>query len=113
AVRRDPLADVNPDAGDLARRPLEPDPRKPLDARRLDAEWLQRADERLLEIAAVALHVLPVAREVENRVADELAGRVVGGLSTAVRLNDLDVRVGGDVQLAVVRPPPDRKSTRL
>ena len=48
----------------------------------------------------VALHVAPVAVEVEDRVADELAGPVVGGLAAAVGLDDLDLGVLGDVELA-------------
>ena len=38
AVGRHPLRDVDADAGDLARRPFQPDSCQPLDPRRLDAE---------------------------------------------------------------------------
>ena len=49
------------------------------------------ADQRLLEVAAVPLHVLAVALQVEDRVADELPRAVVGRLAAAVGLDDLDV----------------------
>ncbi len=83
AVRRHPLGDVDADRGDLPRRAFDPDPREALDARCLDADGADRADERLLEVPAVALDVLAVAGEVEDRIADELArGR---GTSTCRR----------------------------
>ena len=72
-----------------------------------EAELREREDQRLLEVAAVALHVLAVPRQVEDRVADELAGPVEGRLAAAVGLDDLDVGALGDVQLATrsVRRP--------
>ena len=62
-----------------------------------------RPDQRLLEVAAEALHVLAVAREVEDRVADELSGRVVGRLAAAVDLDDRDVGAVGHVHLSLAR----------
>jgi hypothetical protein len=104
---------VDADRRDLPRRPLEPHARQPVDARRADAERGDRANERLLEIAAVALHVLPVPGEVENRVADELPRPVVGRLPAAVRLDDRDVGAVGDVQLARLRATAERDRRRM
>ena len=69
-----------------------------------EVEGGDRSDDRLLEVAHVALDVAPVAVEVEDRVADELAGPVEGRLAAAVGLDDLDLGPGGDVQLGVTRP---------
>ncbi len=97
AVRGHPAADVHADRGDLAparRTRSRPDAGEPLDAGRLDPEGCERLDDRLLEVAAVAAHVLAVPFQVEDRVADELPRRVVGGLAAAVGLDDLDVGAG-------------------
>ena len=59
------------------------------------------------------LHVLPVARQVEDRVADELAGPVVRGLAAAVGLDDLDVGALGHVQLARLGASPERDHRRV
>ena len=101
AVRRDPLRDVDADRRDLARRRRQPDAREPLDPRRLEAEGGERLDQRLLEVAAVLLHVLAVARQVEDRVADELARAVIRRLAAAVGLDDLD---GGVRRARAARP---------
>jgi len=42
-----------------------------------------------------------VPGQVENRVADELAGAVVGRLAAAVGLDDLDVDARRQMQLAL------------
>ena len=68
----------------------------------------ERADQRLLELAAVALHVLAVPLQVEDRVADELPGPVEGRLAAAVGLDDLDLGALRDVQLALLGAPPER-----
>ena len=66
-----------------------------------------------LEVAAVLLHVLPVAGQVEDRVADELAGRVVGRLAAAVGLDELDLSVVGQVELALLGAAPERDDGRM
>ena len=73
----------------------------------------ERPDQRLLEVAAVALHVLAVPRQVEDRVADELARAVVGGLAAAVGLDDLDLGAVGDVQLARLGAAAERDHRRV
>jgi len=112
-MRRDPLRDVDPDRRDLARRSLEPDPGQPLDSRRLDADRRESSDQRLLDVAAVPLHVLAVPGQVEDWVADELARAVIGGLAAAVGLHDLDLGALGHVQLALLGAPPQRDHRRV
>ena len=106
AVRRHPVRDVDADRRDLPRRPRQPDAGQALDSLAFDAELRQRQDQRLLEVAAVALDVLAVPLQVEDRVADELPGPVVGRLAAAVGLDDVDLGAGRDVQLrSSVRRP--------
>jgi hypothetical protein len=54
-----------------------------------------------------------VPLQVEDRVADELAGSVEGGLAAAVGLDDVDVGFLGDVQLAFLGAPPRRDRRRM
>ena len=56
-------------------------PVRPSIAHALELERRERLDECLLEVAHVALHVLAVLPEVEDRVADELPGTVERGLA--------------------------------
>src|SRR5215210_2204142 len=112
-VRRHPLRDMDPDARDLARRRLDPDPGQAFDPRRVDPEWRERPDQRLLEVAAVALHVLPVPRQVEDRIADELSWPVVGRLAAAIGLDDLDLLALGHVQLVFLGAPAERDHRRV
>jgi hypothetical protein len=55
----------------------------------------RRADERLLEVAAVLPDVAAVPVQVEDRVADELPGAVEGGFPATVGLHHLDLRAAG------------------
>ena len=112
-MRRHPARDVDADRGDLPRRPRQPDAGEPVDPLAREAERRDRADERFLEVAHVLLHVAPVPLEVEDRVADELARPVEGGLAAAVRLDDLDVGVVRDMELAVVGAAPERDDGRV
>src|SRR5260370_10117289 len=50
-----------------------------------DAELADVVDHRLLELLQVLRNRDPKIHEVEDRVADELAGNVVGRLSASVR----------------------------
>ena len=79
----------------------------------LELERGQRPDERLLQVAAVLLHVAAVAVEVEDRVADELAGPVERGLAAAVGLDDLDPGALGHVHLLVVGAAAERDHRRV
>ena len=95
--------------GGISHTPVSPSNRVAL-----DLESGQRAQERLLEVADVALHVLPVVPEVEDRVADELPGPVEGRLAAAVGLGDLDLGALGEVQLELrLGAPPDRDDRRV
>jgi hypothetical protein len=94
---------MDADGADLARWLLHPDARQAVDASALDAVSRKRANDRLLEVTDVALHVSSVSVEVEDRVADELPGGVIRRLAAAVRLHDLDVSGGGDMDLGLVR----------
>src|SRR2546423_740941 len=96
---------MDADARDLPRRPRQPHAGESFDSLARDLERAERADERLLEIAHVALDVLAVVPQVEDRVADELPGAVERRLPAPVGLGDLDLGTLGDVELdAGLRP---------
>ena len=92
---------------------VEPDAGQPVDPRALELERGQRPDQRLLQVAAVLPHVAAVAVEVEDRVADELARPVEGGLAAAVGLDDLDLGALGHVQLLVAGAAAERDHRRV
>src|SRR2546426_7389534 len=84
----DPLLHVDPDARDL---PV-PSPHAGVTrvARGGYAEPGERVDQRLLEGAEVPVEVPLVTRQVDDRVADELAGSVERHVPAALDLEDLD-----------------------
>ena len=104
---------MNPDRGDLSGWPLEPDSGQPLDPRRIDAERRQRPDQSLLQVSAVALDVLAVPCQVEDRIADELPRPVVGRLAAAVGLDDLDAGALRHMHLAGLGASPQRDHGRV
>src|SRR5438128_11841577 len=85
---RDPLLHVDPDARDL------PVPSPHAGVTRVPrggyAEPGERVDQRLLEGAEVPVEVPLVTRQVDDRVADELAGSVERHVPAALDLADLD-----------------------
>ena len=94
--------------GDSSQTPVSPSMRVAS-----SVERRQRPDQRLLEVAAVAPHVLPVPGQVEDRVADELPGRVVGRLAAAVDLDDRDVGAVRHVQLSLLGAAAERDRRRV
>ncbi len=88
-MRRDPPAgDAYTDRADLL--VSDPDARESGDAPRLDVERAERADDGLLDVADVAVQVAAIGLQVEDGVADELAGAVVGDVAAATGLEQLD-----------------------
>ncbi len=85
AVHADPAAHADADRGDL----LPPDPyaRLPRAASGGDAIIGEQRDEHVFEAAEVTVQILSAHAQVEDRVADQLARSVIGGLPTAVRLH--------------------------
>ena len=55
-----------------------------------DAERRRRPDQHLLEVANVAVDVAAIGLQVEDRIADELAGAVIRDVAAAAGLEDLD-----------------------
>src|SRR5207342_3654131 len=90
------------------------DPGQPVVSLPVQAEGGQGTYQRVFEITDVALHVLPVIPEVEDRVADELARSVERRLSAAVGLYHLDFDGLRDVELAIgLGATPDRDHRRV
>src|SRR5947208_7437096 len=84
----DPLLHVDPDARDLA----VPSPHAGVTRipRGGYAEPGERVDQRLLEGAEVPVELPLVTRQLDDRVADELAGSVERHVPAALDLEDLD-----------------------
>ena len=78
----DAAGNADADSGDL--RVAGPDAGTPVYAVRVDAEGRQRFDQRRLQRAHVPARALPPAAQIENRVADELAGAVESDVAAAV-----------------------------
>lgn len=87
-----PFADADADGCELAI--FHPDSGESVAATGLHTEALAGTDERFFEFPQVFVKIFAAWCEIEDRVADELAGAVVGGLAAAVRLMD-GVREGG------------------
>ena len=82
------------------------------------AEREQRLADQLLERAQPRVHVARVARrEVDDRVADELARRVIGDVAAARDLVHADAarreRVRGDEQVLAARAAAERHDRRV
>src|SRR5205823_2325646 len=113
SVRRHPARHVDSDRGDLPGRAGEPDAGQALQRLPYQSERRKRLDQRLLELAYVALDVAAVLLQVEDRIADELARPVVGRPAASVRLDDLHGGVLREVQLgSLVRPASERDDGR-
>ena len=84
----DPARDAHADCPNL----IGADPRagEPLDAAALQPEISRGSNHDLFEIAHVLVHVAPVGPQVDDRVADDLSGPVIGDVAAAARLVHLD-----------------------
>ena len=87
-----PFAHADADGGKLA--VFDPDTREPLAGGGGDAEALAGEDEGVFHGTDVGVEVFAEISEVNNRVADQLARAMVGGLSATI---DLDVWVGQEL----------------
>ena len=87
AVLGDPAAHADADGGDFS--VLDPDAGEALAViGGGDALGVEEVDLGLLQGAEVTVQVAGIAVEVEDQVADQLAGTVPGGLAATVDLND-------------------------
>src|SRR5258708_35035236 len=77
----DPAADTDSYRRDLLL--ADPDSGQPCATVRVEAEFVERVDHRVLETAQILGHVAGAAFELQNRVADQLAGAVIGHLAAA------------------------------
>ena len=71
---------------------LGPDAGEALNPFGRDAKRSGHPDQNLFEIADVLVHVAPVRAEIEDGIADELTGTVVGDVSATTGLEDLHAR---------------------
>jgi hypothetical protein len=85
-VHGNPFADADAEGGEFS----FPDPHasEALTALGGDAEASGKADEKFFEKAEVEVQVASTIVEIEDGIAGELAGAVVGGLAAAIGLED-------------------------
>ncbi len=111
AVHRAPVCEPHADRADLARLhrrigmvDVEPDPGEPLEPTGVrQPEFGQRVDDQTFDVAHVRRCAEPVV-DVDDRVADQLAGAVIGDVATALDRDQfgadrcrLAAQVGGQV----------------
>jgi hypothetical protein len=100
-VGGDPAADVDADGGefffgDIARR-LNPEAGFAGDAMGGDAEIGGRADHDFFEGADVPVNVAADGIEIENGIADDLPGAVIGDVTAAIGFAELDIFLAEDI----------------
>ncbi len=81
-VHRDPAADLHADCGDLVS--LHPDSRIPFLPRPFNPEGPQGNDDCFLQASEVLMQVRVIIVQVENGISDDLAGPVIGYITTPV-----------------------------
>ncbi len=94
AMHGNPFPYANADGGELA--VFHPDAGKAIAATGVHAEVVAGADEGVFEFAQVIMEVAATGIEVEDRVADELAGAVISRLAATVGFVKR-VRKGGGI----------------
>src|SRR5277367_1911839 len=99
AVPSDPAAKADADRRNLAR--ADPHTGHRVAASRVDAELCERIDHRRFETAEILRHVAVATFELENRIADQLAGAVIGHLSAARDASHRHARRIGDDEALV------------
>ena len=113
--QRHPLARVHADGGDLA--VAHPDAGLARVARGVDAERREHANHHVLELAQVPMQVLRVPLEVDDRIADQLAGSVKGDVAAALDVEQLHAArrelLGGCEQVASLGGAAERDDRRM
>src|SRR5262249_18834616 len=79
---------MNADARNFAA--ARPDAGQPGVALRRDRETTEAVDQGLLEGAEIPVQIRPEARQVEDRIADELTGAVEGDIAAALDFDEVD-----------------------
>lgn len=105
AVHADPFPNTHADGGEFT--VLDPDAGEAFAAAGLDSENGAGADEGVLKMAQMSVEVPAVRVQVEDRIADELAGAVIGGLAAAVGLEYGEGECGGVAQGGLVAQAAD------
>ncbi len=84
----DPTRDPHADCPDLL--VADPNSRQAGDSRSGDAELRDRSNQHFFDVAHVAVNIAAVRFEVDDRVADKLAGPVIGHVAAAARFVNFD-----------------------
>ena len=88
-MRRDPARDVNADRCDLAAPGVNAG--QALDSKSIDTEVRHGPDQYFFQIANVAMNVLAIGTEIDDRITNNLAQPVIGNLPAAICLKQRHV----------------------
>ena len=105
-MQADPAPDPHPNGGDFALanpdpgQPLLAFPGKPVISKGLNQHGFQRPH--------VPVQILAPGPQIQNRVTDELAWAMIGGLTAAAHLNDRMLQPIRFPEAALVRQPANR-----
>src|SRR5687768_2062362 len=89
AVGGDPAGDVNSNGRDFAA--LSMNSSQTGNAKRLDAEVFQRANQNLFQITDVTMNVFAVGTEINNRITNHLAHAVISHFAATIRFKQSNV----------------------
>ena len=98
-----------PDANTNCRKLLavDPDTGEPGDSCCVDSVVGGRTDQHFFEIPHVAVHVTTIGTKIENRIANDLTGPMIGNVATPPGLVHVDVQSVENFRLGKnVRPSP-------
>jgi hypothetical protein len=90
SVGRNPSADVDTQGSDLAAFAPDPDLRLLVPSLGGEPESLESSYQDFLQIMHVSTDVTPIGIEIDNGIAHQLTGSVVGNLTATVGLGDSD-----------------------
>ena len=117
AMTGDPARETNADCRQLIA--THPRAGEPFDAMRRDAVIACCANQNLFEVANVPVNVAAIGLEVDNGVADELTGAVIGDVAATSCFVDVDASscqlIGRreDVAAPAVPPHAERQDVRM
>ena len=117
AVAGDPARDADADGRQLL--VADPDAGQSRDASARRCRNRRRPDQHLFEVAHVPVHVAAIGLEIDDRVADDLAGPVIGDVAAAPGLEHLDAARGQvvvgreNVRPAAVAAHAEREDGRM
>ena len=105
AMHCDPMADTDADGGDLAF--ADPDPRQAGTRPRFDLEGSEQRDQERFNPTQIAMQILPVMAQVEEKITDQLPRAVISRLATPIDMEKWVRKMIRAPQTRLIGRPPD------